>query len=345
MNTADFATDPDCASLPPDFVQRLGPALAQARVLHLWCPERAPLQAAREAVLQALTAQGLRVHGLARGQWLPLLHTLNRWIDASLRGAALPEPPQAGAWCLEDAQTLSAEHLALIERVHLQFPELPLRLVLLSQSTQPPRSPAGAQVLALEWLTREPPAWAPEPDLPRPARPVWPWLLASATLLALAAGAAGWWLVGAGATRMAPPAAPVAEQAPVTSAPAPQVVAAEASAASAASKASAAEPASAPAAPVAASALRQWLLGLPEGSWVVLHGEFASAREAEAFKASDALLANARIVQAAWRPGQEARHGVLTGPFRSTDRAANYMQRLAWRAQARPLSREALLSP
>jgi hypothetical protein len=74
-------------------------------------------------------------------------------------------------------------------------------------------------------------------------------------------------------------------------------------------------------------------------------GEFASAREAEAFKASDALLANARIVQAAWRPGQEARHGVLTGPFRSTDRAANYMQRLAWRAQARPLSREALLSP
>ena len=103
-------------------------------------------------------------------------------------------------------------------------------------------------------------------------------------------------------------------------------------------------PASAPAAKAQPrSPLHLWAQALPEGSFAVLHAQFANVREAEAFKAGDALLANARIVQAVWAPGQAARYGVLTGPFRSNDRVSNYLQRLPWREQARGLAREELL--
>lgn len=384
-----FATDPDGECLSPDFAQRLDQALAalgaQAPVLHLWHAWRQPLDAARDAVLQALRERGHRTHVCAAAEFLPLLQTLNTLIADSLRGAPLPTAQQVGVWVVEDTQALQAPHAALIERILAHFPELPLRLVLLSQTPLAPLWPATAQVLAVDWCEAAPaqPKWTPEEDLPRPraGHAHLAWGLGAAALLALAAGG-GWWALGGapGGARQQP-AAPALEQAAAPAsepalAVAPEAVSEASSAGSepalsaASAAASSAVPAASLAAPapmVAASAaasvaapaavasapaaktaprspLQAWVQALPEGSFLVLHGQFANAREAEAFRAADPVLANARTVQAVWTAGQPARYGVLTGPFRSPERVGNYVQRLAWREQARGVSREELLT-
>lgn len=76
---------------------------------------------------------------------------------------------------------------------------------------------------------------------------------------------------------------------------------------------------------------------------MVVHKQSASLQEAEVFKASSPLLANARILLTVAQDGKPARYLVVTGPFRSADRVHNYMQRLDWKASASSASREELL--
>ncbi|MBM3386527.1 MAG: hypothetical protein FJY36_02490 [Betaproteobacteria bacterium] len=386
-----FPIDSDGACLSPDGALRLNQALAaldaQARVLHLWHPWRQALDAARDAVLQTLRERGERTQVYGAGDLLPLLHTLNTLIADSLRAAPLPTAQQLGVWVIDEVQALPAPHVDLIERILSYFPELPLRLVLLSQTPLAPIWPQAASLLAVDWCERAPAEWTPEPDVPR-ARGGHARLmggLGAAALLALAA-ALGWWSHAEGLWEARQPvAAPAAE---LSAAPASGPALGDASAASDAASgaatmaseaalpvASAAASSAAPALPVppappvaslaasvpmaAASAAaptpvvgkgaqrsasQAWVQALPEGSWLVLHGQFAHAREAEAFKAAEPVLANARIVQAVWVSGQPARFGVLTGPFRSPERVRNHLLRLPWREQARSLDREALLA-
>ncbi len=343
-----MATHPQSAALPADFVLRLQQALAQAPVLHLWCPEPAALAAVREVVLHTLREQGAAVSSMSRGQWLPLLQTLNRWTEGQLSGVPLPGAGQAGVWLLEDAHTLTAPQQHLLHALLGQFAQLPLRLVLLSQTTQPPDQPAMGEHMAIEWLATEPPSWASEAvpvaqpapgNAPGASHGGWPWALGAAIVAALA-----WGLSSSPAPQQS------ASPEPVASAASPAL-----GAASSASEASVAPvdaaSASAPPAPDEQKApglspqLRGWLESLPEGSHVVLHGQFATEREAQAFKARHKLLAQARIAPGVWVGGEPMRYGVLTGPFRSSERAHNHLQRLDWRAQASSFSREALLSP
>lgn len=150
-------------------------------------------------------------------------------------------------------------------------------------------------------------------------------------------------------------AKPVVISAPVVQAPvpAPAPVAVPASAvvpAEAAAPRLAAAPAPAPSptkvadkdsAPATSSASRRWLLGLPPASWVVVHAQKASLREADAFRSGQSLLANARILQTS---GPQGQYLVVTGPFRSPERAKNYIQRLDWKASARGVGRDELLT-
>jgi hypothetical protein len=73
---------------------------------------------------------------------------------------------------------------------------------------------------------------------------------------------------------------------------------------------------------------RAWLKGLPEDSFVLEHQSFASLREAQAAIKSKEWLANARIVPLFADGKDEARFAVVTGPFRSKDRAKNTITRL-----------------
>jgi hypothetical protein len=73
---------------------------------------------------------------------------------------------------------------------------------------------------------------------------------------------------------------------------------------------------------------RAWLKGLPEDGFVLEHQSFASLREAQAAVKGKEWLANARIVPLFADGKDEARFAVITGPFKSKDRAKNTITRL-----------------
>ena len=73
---------------------------------------------------------------------------------------------------------------------------------------------------------------------------------------------------------------------------------------------------------------RLWLRGLPEDTFLLQHGVYETVRQAQSAVKAKAWLANARIVPM-YQPGKDdAKFAVLTGPFRSKDRAKNTMVRL-----------------
>jgi hypothetical protein len=80
--------------------------------------------------------------------------------------------------------------------------------------------------------------------------------------------------------------------------------------------------------PEAAVQGRAWLKGLPEDSFVLEHQSYASLREAQAAIKGKEWLANARIVPLFADGKDEARFAVVTGPFKSKDRAKNTITRL-----------------
>jgi hypothetical protein len=80
--------------------------------------------------------------------------------------------------------------------------------------------------------------------------------------------------------------------------------------------------------PEAAVQGRLWLKGLPDESYVLRHGTFASLKQARAAMKDKDWLVNARVVPVFKDGKDEAEFAIVTGPFRTKDRAMNTMTRL-----------------
>lgn len=80
--------------------------------------------------------------------------------------------------------------------------------------------------------------------------------------------------------------------------------------------------------PEAAVQGRLWLKGLPDDSYVLQHGSFASLKQARAAMKDKDWLVNARVVPVFTEGKDEAEFALVTGPFRTKDRATNTIARL-----------------
>ena len=80
--------------------------------------------------------------------------------------------------------------------------------------------------------------------------------------------------------------------------------------------------------PEAAVQGRLWLKGLPEDSYVLQHGTFATVKQAKAAMNGKEWLANARVIPVFSEGKDEAEFALVTGPFRTKDRAQNTVTRL-----------------
>lgn len=80
--------------------------------------------------------------------------------------------------------------------------------------------------------------------------------------------------------------------------------------------------------PEAAVQGRLWLKGLPEDSYVLQHGSYASLKQARAAMKDKEWLVNARVVPVFTEGQDEAEFALITGPFRTKDRAQNTVLRL-----------------
>lgn len=88
--------------------------------------------------------------------------------------------------------------------------------------------------------------------------------------------------------------------------------------------------------PEAAQTGGRWLKALPADTYVVEHGNAGSFDQAQKLKAKHKELANARIVAQRKTPGADDwQFTVVTGPFRSEERAKSYVSRLDWKASTR----------
>ena len=73
---------------------------------------------------------------------------------------------------------------------------------------------------------------------------------------------------------------------------------------------------------------RLWLKGLPDDSYVLQHGTFASLKQARTAMKDKEWLVNARVVPVFREGKDEAEFALVTGPFRTKDRAQNTIARL-----------------
>lgn len=73
---------------------------------------------------------------------------------------------------------------------------------------------------------------------------------------------------------------------------------------------------------------RLWLRGFPEDSFGLVHGTYDSVKQAQASMKGKAWLANARIVPVFAAGKEESKFSVVTGPFKTRDRAKNTITRL-----------------
>ena len=73
---------------------------------------------------------------------------------------------------------------------------------------------------------------------------------------------------------------------------------------------------------------RLWLRGLPEDTFLLEHGVYETVKQAQSTVKTKAWLANARIVPIYQQGKDDSKFAVVTGPFRSRDRAKNTMVRL-----------------
>ena len=88
--------------------------------------------------------------------------------------------------------------------------------------------------------------------------------------------------------------------------------------------------------PEVAQAGGRWLKALPANSLVVEHSSWGTLDQAQKLKAKHKELGTARIIAMRKSPStDEWQFNVITGPFRSEDRAKSYVSRLEWKSSTR----------
>lgn len=73
---------------------------------------------------------------------------------------------------------------------------------------------------------------------------------------------------------------------------------------------------------------QQWLAGLPKDTFVVIHAAYTTSGAAQKLNKNQSWLNQARIVPYFKSPKDPAEFLVVTGPFRSEERAKGYITRL-----------------
>ena len=73
---------------------------------------------------------------------------------------------------------------------------------------------------------------------------------------------------------------------------------------------------------------RMWLRGLPEDTFLLEHGVYETLKQAQSTVKAKAWLANARIVPIYEQGKDDSKFAVVTGPFRTKERAKTTMMRL-----------------
>lgn len=321
--------------------------MGHERLAHWWSPDEALLGQAfltfKEMVHAREPATAVRV--FHPDDLLVLLRSLNGRIGGNGGQKDIAHAEQL--WILARADRMASDQMDILRRIALHYPELRLRLVFFSLRSDAPALAEGVYQIQV-------PGHANELAMRDVARHAvkrsrwWPWVWLAGLLLMLVGG---WWMARWAAPAdvpIAPDIAPASGREPSASAPlvldpelpasAPLLAPGHAATPASEMHGSATDPAS-------VSATRRWLTGLPENSLVVVHAEAASWAEAQAFQlAGQALLTHARTVVITGQSGRPESFLVVTAPFRSLDRVQGYMQRLPWKAQARSMSREELLT-
>jgi len=84
---------------------------------------------------------------------------------------------------------------------------------------------------------------------------------------------------------------------------------------------------------------QKWLAGLPPDTFVVNHGVFAGTKDALKLIKSESWLSQARVLPIYNAKKDQAEFMVVTGPFRSEDRAKGFMIRLGIKAPVESVSK------
>ena len=313
---------------------------------HWWCPQHATLG---QAVLILLTEvgpslDGWRVSVFRQGDFLALLQRLNIRLAWAQQPHNPPQVCEQELWILEHAERVSTAHVDVLRRVCLHYPELQIHLAMFSHTEAAPVSLEGVSLHALvpsdQAFSEGEGSDSVEPQAAgRSARLIAAGLI---LLIAISAGARWWEQQSASDFRADPVEAPAPAKARPEGSPSEAVTVPDASqGAASADREFLPSVSSADADSLTAS--RRWLFSLPASSLVVVHSQQASLPEAEAFRREQETLANARILRVT-RSGQPDRYLVVTGPFRSPERASNYIQRLAWKSTAQAVGRDELLA-
>ncbi|MEY4732901.1 MAG: hypothetical protein RLZZ464_967 [Pseudomonadota bacterium] len=284
-------------------------------------------------------------------------------------------PSSLRVWVIHQAHLLTTEQQSIIFRLIELFPALPFRAIWLSdQALQAWKEHANTECIFLDldandtsemapielWAHSDPLAnTVPESEeiatskaepapFEWPANKLSPGLKISVGLLSAGMlGALIWGNFGTSST----PAAEAARLTQTTPAPTTTASAAQPSEATAikvhetptqtAEAASKPVPAKVPhadgkALPDAAQAGARWLKALPADTYVVEHGSFGNLEQAQKLKSKHKELTNARIVAVRKLSGtDEWQFNLITGPFRSEDRAKSYVSRLEWKSSTR----------
>lgn len=314
-------------------------------------------------------------------EFLNLISRLNQEVAPYLQQQAQPAATRGPIhlWLIDQADQLSGEQQSIIFRLIELFPALPFRVIWLSsQPLQAWKDHAKTECVFLDLDAIDQPEDLAPVDLPDPldtaapepqAQPApdaetssgfqWPAsalrqkLNRAAALVGLAVLASLAWMSASSPNPSAPESSTA--PAPATAAsPAPDAASEASAPITATATADATVPVSAPA--HTQKALHEvartggrWLQALPTDTLVVEHGAFNSVEQAQKFQAKHKALDTARIVAVRKTANTEAlQFSVITGPFRSEDRAKTYVSRLDWRAGTRIRatdSLKALLAP